>query len=141
MHVARFRPMCLTARISLRRPTSHITPRTGPTRFYAWSSRGGRPEWTLGEHPHALGRRVVPRRSTQGALRAVPIYPPPNLQLRGRCSVWTVGRGRTLGGPIQPPPEFYTSYRHVGPKRGPNAARNVSLYAGALPLASESARV
>ena len=33
--------------------------RTGPTGFDAWSSRGGRPERTLGERPHVLGARVV----------------------------------------------------------------------------------
>ena len=59
VHVAHFRPMCLTARNSLRHPTSPITSRTGPTRFDAWSSRGGWPEWTLGELPHVLGRHVV----------------------------------------------------------------------------------
>ena len=34
-----------------------------------------------------------------------------------------------LGGPIQPPT---ACYRHSQPQRGPNAARNVALYAGAL---------
>ena len=33
VHVAHFRPMCLTARNSLRHPTGPITSRTGPTRF------------------------------------------------------------------------------------------------------------
>ena len=59
VHVAHFRPMCLTARNSLRHPTSPITSRTGPTRFDARSSWGGWPEWTLGELPHVLGRHVV----------------------------------------------------------------------------------
>ena len=59
VHVAHFRRMCLTARNSLRHPTSPITSRTGPTRFDAWSSRGGWPERTLGELPHVLGRHVV----------------------------------------------------------------------------------
>ena len=59
VHVAHFRRMCLTARNSLRHPKSPIMPRTSPTRFDAWSSRGGRPEWTLVGHPHVLGRRVV----------------------------------------------------------------------------------
>ena len=27
-----------------------------------WSSRGGKPERTLGEHPHVLGGRVVSRK-------------------------------------------------------------------------------
>ena len=45
VHVAHFRPICLTARMnSPRRPTSPITSRTAPTRFDARSSRGGRPE-------------------------------------------------------------------------------------------------
>ena len=51
--------MCLTTWNSPRHPTSPITSRTGPTRFDAWSSRGGWPEWTLGELPHVLGRHVV----------------------------------------------------------------------------------
>ena len=34
-----------------------------------------------------------------------------------------------LGGPIQPPT---ACYRHSQPQRGPNAARNMALYAGAL---------
>ena len=62
VHVAHFRPMCLTARNSLRHPTGPITSRTGPTRFDARSWRGGRPERTLGEHPHVLGGRVVSRK-------------------------------------------------------------------------------
>ena len=33
VHVAHFRPMCLTARNSPRHPTSPILSRTGPTRF------------------------------------------------------------------------------------------------------------
>ena len=36
--------MCLTARNGLRHPKSPIMSRTSPTRFDAWSSRGGRPE-------------------------------------------------------------------------------------------------
>ena len=48
-----------TARNGLRHPKSPVMSRTSPTRFDAWSSRGGRPEWTLGGHPHVLGRRVV----------------------------------------------------------------------------------
>ena len=59
VHVVHFPPMCLTARISLRRPTSHITPRTGPTRFDVRSSPGGRAEWALGEHPHVPRGRVA----------------------------------------------------------------------------------
>ena len=39
VHVAHFRPMCLTARNSLRHPTSPITSRTGPTRFDARKAR------------------------------------------------------------------------------------------------------
>ena len=62
MHVAHFRPMCLTAWNSLRHPTSPIMPRTGPTRFDVRSSRGGWPERTLGDHPHVLGPRVVRRK-------------------------------------------------------------------------------
>ena len=59
MHVAHFRPMCLTAWNSLRPPKRPIMSRTGPTRFDAWSSWGGRPERTLGGRPRALGRHVV----------------------------------------------------------------------------------
>ena len=44
MHVAHFGPMCLTAWNSLRPPKRPIMSRTGPTRFDAWSSWGGRPE-------------------------------------------------------------------------------------------------
>ena len=62
MHVAHFRPMCLTARNSLRHPKSTVMSRTGPTRFDAWSSRGRRPERTLRGHPHALGARVISRK-------------------------------------------------------------------------------
>ena len=59
VHVAHFCPICLTARNGLRHPKSPVMSRTSPTRFDAWSSRCGRPEWTLGGHPHVLGRRVV----------------------------------------------------------------------------------
>ena len=62
MHVAHFRPMCLTAWNSLRPPKRPIMFRTGPTRFDAWSSWGGRPERTLGGRPRVLGRRVVCRK-------------------------------------------------------------------------------
>ena len=41
VHVAHFRPMCLTAWNSLRPPKSPTMSRTGPTRFDARSSRGG----------------------------------------------------------------------------------------------------
>ena len=71
VHVAHFRPMCLTAWNSPRHPTSPILSRTGPTGFDAWSSRGGRPERTLGERPHVLGPRVVRRK--EGLL---PLLPP-----------------------------------------------------------------
>ena len=40
VHVAHFRRMFLTARNSLRHPTSPIMSRTGPTGFDAWSSWG-----------------------------------------------------------------------------------------------------
>ena len=69
VHVAHFCPMCLTTRNGLRHPKSPIMPRTSPTRFDAWSSRGGRLEWTLGGHPHVLGRRVV-------RWKGVPFHPP-----------------------------------------------------------------
>ena len=59
VHVAHFGPMCLTAWNSLCPPKRPIMSRTGPTRFDAWSSWGGRPERTLGGHPHVLGRHVV----------------------------------------------------------------------------------
>ena len=38
-----------------------------------------------------------------------------------------------LGGPIQPPP---ACYRHSHPQRGPNAARNMALYAGVRAVTS-----
>eukprot|EP00964_Phaeocystis_antarctica_P097865 scaffold63929_cov65-Phaeocystis_antarctica.AAC.3 len=60
-----------TARATLR--ALPVMSRTGPTRFDAWSSRGGRPERTLGEHPHVLGRHVVCRKG----LNLVPFIPPP----------------------------------------------------------------
>ena len=41
VHVAHFRPMCLTAWNNPRRLTCPIMSRTGPTRFDVWSSRGG----------------------------------------------------------------------------------------------------
>ena len=72
VHVAHFRPMCLTAWNSPRHPTSPILSRTGPTGFDARSSRGGRPERTLGECPHVLGARVVPRKGAPRALHAPP---------------------------------------------------------------------
>ena len=65
MHVAHFGPMCLTAWNSLRPPKRPIMSRTGPTRFDAWSSWGGRPERTLGGRPRVLGRRVVCRKGVQ----------------------------------------------------------------------------
>jgi len=68
VHVAHFHPMCLTAWNSPRHPTSPITPRTGPTGFDVRSSRGGRPERTLGEHPHVLGARVISRSGVVGCL-------------------------------------------------------------------------
>ena len=46
VHVAHFGPMCLTTRNNLRHPKSPIMSRTGPTRFDAWSSWGGRPKQT-----------------------------------------------------------------------------------------------
>ena len=70
VHVAHFCPMCLTARNGLRHPKSPVMSRTSPTRFDAWSSRGGRPEWALGGHPHVLGRRVV-------RWKGVPFYAAP----------------------------------------------------------------
>ena len=55
--------MCLTARISLRRPRALLCPARAPTGFDVWSSRGGKPERTLGKHPHVLGGRVVCRKA------------------------------------------------------------------------------
>jgi hypothetical protein len=91
VHVAHFCPICLTARNGLRHPKSPVMSRTSPTRFDAWSSRCGRPEWTLGGHPHVLGRRVVrwkggtlcPNASGvgQGALRALCTPRPPGCAL------------------------------------------------------------
>jgi len=86
VHVAHFYPMCLTARNGLRHPKSPVMPRTSPTRFDAWSSRGGRLEWTLGGHPHVLGRRVV-RWKGWGC----PFMPP--ARARARC---VCGRGCAL---------------------------------------------
>ena len=82
VHVAHFRPMCLTARNSLRHPTGPITSRTGPTRFDARSWRGGRPERTLGEHPHVLGGRVVCRK----AVDLVSFMPPARACTAGAMS-------------------------------------------------------
>ena len=62
-HVAHFCPMCLTARNGLRHPKSPVMSRTSPTRFDAWSSRGGRPEWTLGGAP---ARARPARRALEG---------------------------------------------------------------------------
>ena len=73
--VRHFTLMCLTARtacVALR--TSPIMPRTGPTRLDVRSSRGGRPERTLGEHPHVLGGRVVCRKGVD----LVPFMPHPH---------------------------------------------------------------
>ena len=75
VHVAHFRPMCLTAWNSLCRPTCPIMSRKGPTRFDAWSSWGGRPERTLGGHPHVLGRRVVSWKEGRSAIRRTPLDP------------------------------------------------------------------
>ena len=66
VHVAHFGPMCLTAWNSLRPPKRPIMSRTGPTRFDAWSSWGGRPERTLGGHPRVLGRHVVSWKGGRG---------------------------------------------------------------------------
>ena len=77
VHVAHFRPMCLTAWNSLRPPKRPIMSRTGPTRFDAWSSWGGRPERTLGGRPRALGRHVVCRKED-----LVPLLPPKKVKLR-----------------------------------------------------------
>ena len=80
VHVAHFRPMCLTARNSLRHPTSPITSRTGPTRFDARSSWGGWPEWTLGEHPQVLGARVACRKG----VNLMPFMPHPHAPAHSR---------------------------------------------------------
>ena len=76
VHVAHFRRMCLTARNRLRHPKSPVMPRTSPTRFDAWSSRGGRLERTQGEHPHVLGLRVTARGRSPATLLLSPCYPP-----------------------------------------------------------------
>ena len=80
VHVAHFRPMCLTAWNSPRHPTSPIMSRTGPTGFDVWSSRGGRPERTLGEHPHVLGGRVVSRKG----VNLMPFMPHPHAPAHSR---------------------------------------------------------
>jgi len=77
VHVAHFFPMCLTTRNGLRHPKSPVMPRTSPTRFDAWSSRGGRPEWTLVGHPHVLGRRVVASEGARGTDCFIPVFTPP----------------------------------------------------------------
>ena len=71
VHVAHFGPMCLTTRNNLRHPKSPIMSRTGPTRFDAWSSWGGRPKQTPRSHPRVLGRHVVCRKGGR-----VPLLPP-----------------------------------------------------------------
>ena len=78
-------------RNSLRHPTSPIMSRTGPTRFDARSSRGGRPERALGEHPHVLGGRVVCRKGVQctscpSCPRPHPHAPAPSGCARGGCA-------------------------------------------------------
>ena len=80
LRVVHFPPRCLTARISLRRPTSHITPRTGPTRFDVRSSPGGRAEWALGEHPHVPRGRVAAWLGAGDGLGSFSVFfPPPDL--------------------------------------------------------------
>ena len=76
VHVAHFCPMCLTTRNGLRHPKSPIMSRTSPTRFDAWSSRGGRPEWTLGGHPHVLSARVVASEGARGTDGFIPVFTP-----------------------------------------------------------------
>ena len=71
MHVAHFRPMCLTAWNSLRPPKRPLMFRTGATRFDAWFSWGGRPKQNPRSHPRVLGRHVV---SWKEGL--VPLLPP-----------------------------------------------------------------
>ena len=88
VHVAHFCPRCLTARNGLRHPKSPVMSRTSPTRFDAWSSRSGRPEWALGEHPHVLGRRVV-------RWKGVPFHAPSPARacMHGLCDVCWKGGG------------------------------------------------
>ena len=90
VHVAHFCPICLTARNGLRHPKSPVMPRTSPTRFDAWSSRGGRLEWTLKEHPHVLGRRVVRWKVVP---LGCPFMPPPRACMHGLCDVCWKGGG------------------------------------------------
>ena len=72
VHVAHFRPMCLTAWNSLRPPKRPLMFRTGATRFGAWFSWGGRPKQNPRSHPRVLGRHVVRQAGAWG----VPCAPP-----------------------------------------------------------------
>ena len=53
-----------------------------------WSSRGGKPERTLGEHPHVLGGRVVCRK----AVDLVSFMPPARACTAGATSLLPKGR-------------------------------------------------
>ena len=90
VHVAHFGPMCLTAWNSLHPPKRPIMARTGPTRFDAWSSWGGRPERTLGGRPRALGRHVACRKEVHLVSR---LTPPPQTRSRRDRDFYRFWRG------------------------------------------------
>ena len=86
VHVAHFRPMCLTAWNSLRPPKRPIMARTGPTRFDAWvysqPTTPVRDMTPTAEHTRATsqgplgppaprGPRVEPRGARKGHNRAL----------------------------------------------------------------------
>ena len=80
VHVAHFLPdVPHRPERPVRRPKS---PVVSPTRFDAWSSRGGRLEWAQGEHPHVLGlcdvcwKGVAPRTLPAPKLSFLEFCPP-----------------------------------------------------------------
>jgi len=123
VHVAHFRRMCLTARNRLRHPKSPVMPRTSPTRFDAWSSRGGRLERTQGEHPHVLGLRVTARGRSPATLLLSPCYPPSEHanstpSRRGRSGLWRRRAVRAPVGDAAAPSRRATRSKDAGRRAG-----------------------
>jgi hypothetical protein len=90
VHVAHFCPMCLTARNGLRHPKSPVISRTSPTRFDAWSSRGGRPDARVGPWGAPARARPARRALEGGALSCSPARVP------GMCAGGVVRSGGRL---------------------------------------------
>ena len=123
VHVAHFCPMCLTTRNGLRHPKSPVMPRTSPTRFDAWSSRGGRLERTQGEHPHVLGLRVTARGRSPATLLLSPCYPPSEHanstpSRRGRSGLWRRRAVRAPVGDAAAPSRRATRSKDAGRRAG-----------------------